>query len=160
MGIVQDYARATHSSSLQDDELHHDTEKLAAVALSSKLGSLLFRIKYAGDEMSLIPLMEIWRKMVSEKAKRHKWAEVAEEVADISLWHWIEDVCRECNGLGHPKMPKAPTLEAMTCQTCGGSGKKTLKCDTEIRDYVLDCVADLNDLSGRAARESQYKLGT
>ncbi len=159
MSIVQRYVKATNSSSLADDELHHDTEALAAMALASNIGSLLFRIKYAGDQMSLKPLLIIWRIKIADRAKHRGWSGISEEVADISLWHWMEDFCPECNGLGHPKMPKAPTLEAMTCPACNGTGKKKLKCHAEIYDHVMDVVAWLDRLTAEAASNFRYKLG-
>lgn len=159
MSIVQRYVKSTNSSSLADDELHHDTEALAAMALASNIGSLLFRLKYAGDQMSLKPLLFIWRVKIAGKAKNHGWSGIAEEVADISLWHWLEDFCPECNGLGHPKMPKAPTLEAMTCPACNGTGKKKLHCHAEIYDHVMDSVAWIEEICGLAAKESRIKLG-
>jgi hypothetical protein len=73
MGIIQSYCSATLSTNLRDDEFHHSTEKLAAVAMSRQLGNLLFRVKYANDATTYNTLLEAWKTRVATKAKLRQW---------------------------------------------------------------------------------------
>ena len=155
---ILQYASAVNSSNLADDETHHTLDVLAAVALTSALGSLLYRVKYANDEISLKPLMLIWREMVEVRARRGKWLHVADQVADISMWHWVDEICQECKGRGHPVVINTPTLEAATCQCCQGTGRKKLACDAEILEMVRDCVETLNRMANEAGRKAHNKL--
>lgn len=158
MNVIQKYARAVNSSNLADNELHHETDVLAAMALSSAIGSILHRVKYANDEMSLKPLMLIWREMVLVRAKRGKWLHVAEEVADISLWHWIEEICHTCHGRKFEEIPNTPSLAAIVCPDCSGSGKRKLACDAEIRDFVLDSIQCLESMAREVGCKAHKKL--
>ncbi len=158
MNIIQQYARSVNSKSLQDDSTHHHTDALAAVALSSKFGSILYRVKFAADQHSLVPLLEIWRNIVKKRAERDGFAHLAEEVADISLWAWMDDICPACHGRGHPVITGTPTLEAMPCPACNGSGRKPLQCDSEIKEWVRDCMARLEEMASDAARKARFKL--
>jgi len=158
MKTVLQYARSVNSSNLVDDETHHNLDILAAVALTSALGGLLFRVKYSGDEMSLKPLMLIWREMVLIRAKRGKWLHVAEEVADISMWAWIDEICHTCKGRKFEEIPNTPSLAAIVCPDCGGTGKRKLACDAEIRDFVLDSIQCLESMAREAGSIAHKKL--
>jgi hypothetical protein len=155
---VEKYAGSVNTSCLTSDETHHQTDILAAVALSSKLGSLLCRVKYAGDQFSLVPMLEAWRAIVSKKAKNRGWANVSDEVADISLWFWIDDVCQTCHGRKYQVIPGTPTLSAEQCPTCQATGKNKLQCDQEIKEYVLDAIQSLETLAIDAGRLANKKL--
>lgn len=158
MFIIKKYAASVNSCCLTDDEHHHQTDALAAVALSSKLGSLLYRAKWCGDQFSVLPLLEIWRGMVLHRAKRGNWPDVAEEVADISLWYWLENTCNTCKGRGHPIVPDTPNLQAIQCECCSGTGRKKLQCHAEIKDHVLDSVQVLEQMARDAGRMAAKKL--
>lgn len=156
---IQKYARAVNSSSLADNELHHETDILAAMALSSKFGSLLLRAKYSGDQHSILPLLEVWREIVVVRSKRGKWAHLALASADISLWAWLDDICHICSGRGYPIEINTPTLKAATCQECNGTGRKPLQVDAEIKDYVLDCIQSLESMACEAGAKAMKKIG-
>lgn len=158
MKIIERYAGAVNTSDLRDDERHHQTDILAAVALSSKLGSLLHRAKNANDQYSIIPLLELWRAACKRRAKEDKWKKVAEEVADISLWYWLDDLCQVCKGRGHPVIIDTPTLEAATCQDCHGTGRKKLQCSENIKGLVLDGVQILDRMANEAGCKAAKKL--
>lgn len=160
MSIVQWYARSIRSKSLQDDPTHHNTDVLAAVALSSKLGSSLYRVKYGLCRESVASLYVDWLVLIRKRAKRDNWERHAEEVAAQSLKHWAHDICQSCNGLGHPVIADTPTLSGETCQSCNGTGKTKPSCDPKILCYVLDAVNRLNDLVSNAARAAKKKLDT
>jgi len=156
MKAIIRYAKATNSSNLKDDELNHQTDILAAVALTTRLGSSLFRVKYSGQRADLL---DDWRAIVLKRSLKQGWAEKAQEVADMSLFYWLDDVCETCHGREHPKIPNAPILEIIVCPTCQGSGKKVLICDDKIKDYIRDSIESLDSMCREAAYKANRKLG-
>ena len=110
------------------------------------------------EEVSIKPLISVWRAMVKKRAKRKGWDNVSDEVADISLWHWLEDKCSLCHGRGHPVVIDTPTLAAATCPSCNGTGKKQLNCSQDIKGYVQDSIQSLEALSNEASRMASDKL--
>lgn len=160
MGIIEKYSRATQSSNLRSDEHHHDVDKLAAVALSSEFGSLLFRVKYANDAGSFPRLKEEWRWYVKKRAALAGWPiHVKEEaVADSALFHWLNDLCPACGGKGFKKMAFADILSDEPCEHCEGSGKKSVKCEPRIHKYVEEMVSALEGMTIVAGGKAVAKL--
>ncbi|MBV8666716.1 MAG: hypothetical protein JO269_09550 [Burkholderiaceae bacterium] len=165
MGIIGKYARATQSSNLMDDELHHNTEPLAAVALSggadiNAIGNLLFRVKYANDATSYNHLLESWIKIVAGKAVTRKWPShiLAPIVAKVSLDHFLNDVCPACSGKGHLPIFGAPILSDDPCRVCDGRGTLKVSADRRCIKQVEDMVETLNDFVRMAAGNAMRKL--
>ena len=158
MKVIEKYAGAVNSTNLKDDEHHHNTDVLAAVALTTRLGSNLLRAKYAGIEASTKPLMDDWKCIILKRAIREGWTQFAEEVALISLWYWLEPICETCKGREHPKIPNTPMLEMIVCPTCGGTGRKPLECVAEIQLFVRDGVEQLESMCREAASKANHKL--
>jgi len=155
---IKSYSQAVNSSNLIDNTIKQDTAILAAVALSSELGSMLFRAKYAGDEHSVMMLMDAWRIKVSAVAKKRRFLEKANEVADTSLRYWLQGVCRVCDGRTAPKIDNTPMLADLVCPACGGSGQARLKCDESIKDHVRDAIETLNQMEREAGGAAIRKL--
>lgn len=157
-GIAQKYSNAVNSSCLTDDERHHSTDALAAVALSSEFGSLLFRTKYADDKWSIPELIRVWRLKIAQKAEKRGWPQHARVIADESLNYWLDNICRVCDGKGHPKVITAPTLEACVCQACNGTARRPLSVDPAIRDHVRDALQQLESMEREAGSAALKKL--
>lgn len=145
MSLAERYARATRSGNLRNDELHVTPEVLMAMALSSRFGGLLARVKYANDAASYRQLLHQWTWIVSAKAVRRNWPEhiPVDKVAFLSLRRWIDSVCPACTGHGKVKVLGAPVLSERDCPLCQGSGQTELRCDARMRDYVLDMIEEL-----------------
>lgn len=158
MQIVQRYATAAVSSNLKNDEHHTATDVLAAVALSSDIGHLLFRLKYCNDRSVYGRLLDAWVAKIGKKAARRGWLHNAERVAVAALQHWINDVCPSCSGRGHKKMPDAPMLCDEACELCNGSGKRALRCDDDIVELVKDSLQMLDSLTYEAGGNAMRKL--
>lgn len=158
MKIAEQYTRSVNSSSLADDDRHHNTDALAAVALSSDIGSALFRVKYALDKTSLPELILIWRGKVAKKAKERGWSQHARVVADESLLYWMDDRCKICEGRGAPKIIHSPILEDCVCSACNGTTKRKLVVGAEIKDYVLDALEQLSSMEREAGARAMRKL--
>ena len=60
MNVIEKDTRATSASNLRDDAHHHQTEVLAAAALSGGIGTLLFRAKWGGDASTIPARRERW----------------------------------------------------------------------------------------------------
>lgn len=160
MGIIERYSRATQSSNLRSDEHHHDTDKLAAVALSSEFGSMLFRVKYANDATSYRRLGDEWRWYVKKRAALAGWPERINDaqVADESLAYWLNDLCPVCNGKGFKKMEFVDVLSDDACNHCEGSGKKSIEANRHIKRYVEEMVTALEGMTIRAGSQAMSKL--
>lgn len=159
------YSRAVGSGNLRDDPQHFDTAVLAAVALSSSYGGLLFRAKYFNDASSYRRLLAQWTWIVSTKAQRRDWPVhiPIDKVARVSLKMWIYDGCPACTGRRKETIFNTPSLSAKDCTLCGGTGKVELRCHPAIRDYVRDMIdelfADEYKAGSRGARKLQSNDG-
>lgn len=158
--IAQQYARATQSSNLKSDELHFDTDKLAAVALSGHLGSMLFRVRYANDAGSYVGLAEAWEWEVKKIAAFDHWPEHIREatVAKAALKYWLNDLCPSCGGKCLKKHEFVDSLSDDACELCEGTGKRPLEVEPRIYRYVNEMVGQLDALAIRAAGVAMKKL--
>jgi hypothetical protein len=160
MSLAERYARATQSGNLRNDELHVTTDVLMAMALSSNFGSLLVRVKYANDATLYRRLLDQWTWIVSNKALRRTWPDhiPVDKVAFLSLRRWLNSVCPACTGHGKVKELGAPVLSERDCPLCQGKGETELRCDSRVRDYVLDMVEELELDVLRAVQRAKKKL--
>lgn len=160
MGIAEKYSRSINSSDLRSDEHHFDTDNLAAVALSSELGNVLFRVKYGNDATTYNTLLMAWKDKVAKKADLRQWPRhiTARKVAEISLSYWLNDVCEVCEGRGYDTLPNSPVLSDEVCKCCKGEKKRPLIVEHRFRDYVLDMLEDLEEMARYSAGEAMRKL--
>lgn len=158
--LAERYVRAIGSGNLRSDELHHDTDVLAAMALSSTFGGLLFRAKYFNDPSSYRSLLAQWTWIVSTKAGRRNWPVhiPIDKVAYLSLTRWMNSVCPACTGRKQETIFNTPALSAKNCALCDGSGESPLRCNAAIKDYVLDMVEELYADERRAGARAKKKL--
>ncbi|MGI4936305.1 MAG: hypothetical protein ACRYF5_06105, partial [Janthinobacterium lividum] len=155
MGIIESYSKAAQSSNLKDDEFHHATEKLAAVALIGRpgqdgagdalrrMGALMFRVKYSNDATSYPQLLAEWTQVVKSKASSRKWpADISpKKIARLSLQYWQNDICTVCGGMGHLPVLHVPNvLSDDPCKACNGTTKKPITAQHNLIQYVTDMV--------------------
>lgn len=157
--IRKRYASDCSSSNLKDDERNHNTDTLHAVALGAdEFGAMLLRAKHA--KWLSGRLRDDWRERVAKKAKHKGWSNVAEEVADISLWHFMDDnICEVCHGRGSATIVGSPVLSDVVCGACTGTGKKPFTFDTEIKAFILESISRLNSIERAAASAASQKIG-
>lgn len=160
MSLAQRYARAAISGNLKNDELHFDTDVLAAMALSSHFGSLAARVKYCNDGASYRRLLETWTAIVAAKGGHRAWPANVDKtrVAYLSLRRWLSAVCPACSGLQRVKLLGAPVLSERECPACLGTGEIPLRCPPVLRDFVLDMVEELDGAVRRSAARASKKL--
>jgi hypothetical protein len=158
--LAQRYVKAVGSGNLHSDEHHFDTDVLAAVALSSGFGGLLFRAKYFNDAASYRRLLDQWTWIVSTKAARRAWPEhiPVDQVAYLSLKRWMSSVCPACTGRRQETIFNTPSLSSRNCRLCDGSGELPLRCASHIKDYVLDMIEELTADERKAGTRAARKL--
>lgn len=160
MTLAQRYVKAVGSGNLRSDERHFDTDVLAAVALSTSFGGLLFRVKYFNDAASYRRLLALWTWIVSTKAQRRSWPEhiPINKVAYLSLTRWISSVCPACTGRKQETIFNTPSLSAQDCRLCNGTGQIELRCNPAVRDFVLDMTEELFADEFKAGSRAKQKL--
>lgn len=100
-----------------DDAPERDTPvtRIAAFSRAPRLGTLLWRLKYANDAAAHKPAMLI----IASKLPRHMTQTFRQKVATAALREWLHDSCRVCNGA---RELVTETLR-IACTGCGGHGK-------------------------------------
>jgi hypothetical protein len=169
MPFAERYLNALNSSNLQDDELHKQTEILAAAALADLsggsgvvFGSMLSRVKY-GDGIShktfeagnhnLAVLLKVWTQAVVEKGSARKWIKIKQtwdihaaygiykKIALHSLAHWLGGECEQCNGT------KISTSSGRACTHCAETpGREPIKGGALEAGYIRDMISELEGL--------------
>jgi hypothetical protein len=167
MPFAERYLNALNSSNLQDDELHKQTEALAAAALAdlaggngSIFGSMLTRAKFTSGAKKafdsgaadLAPLLRTWKGVVAKRgldrgwfpAPRTEWDANAihkrfAQIAEQSLAHWLDGHCEACNG-------SAVNDRGLACKPCNGSGKGEIPGDNTVAERTRDMVSELDGL--------------
>lgn len=159
--FAQRYARAVASGNLINDAHHFDTDVLAAMALSSTYGGLLFRVKFQIDQSSYHKLLEQWTWIVSTKAVRRGWPDniPVDKIAFLSLTRWINSVCPACTGRQQQTIFNTSGLSDKKCHLCNGSGEAPLRCNSALRNYILDMTEELHADTRRAGARAKKKLG-
>lgn len=171
MRFAEQYAHSVNASGLIDDELHRNTEPLAASAMAdmslNALGPLLHRAKYCNNvrktfevgSSNLAQLLRAWCKIVAAKGQARQWVRIRAEwdiataprlykrVAEESLAHWLDGNCGDCKGSG-------VTANRCLCPMCKGSGDAVIEAGY-IGDKIRDMVGELEELAqshgGRAS---------
>ncbi len=157
---AQIYARSAHSHNLKSDATHHDTDMLAAIALTSELGSLLFSVKYANQVANYGSLLRGWEGQVKIKATHAKWPNHVNQlvVAKSSLDYWLNDICPCCEGRGKARMPFVDHFSDSACELCDGSGKKPVPVNRHIYAYVGRMIQELEEMTRKAGDDAVRKL--
>ena len=159
--IKERYASTTLSSNLKDDAEHHNTDILIAIALSSDIAYLIFRVKYANDLSSYPQLRTLWEDKVRLKADLRHWPTNVkpERVAKITLEYFLANICDKCDALGYIKHESSPTLTATACPCCDGAKIKPFVCERDIRKYALDVLDELHQCEPNSEDRARKKLG-
>lgn len=92
---------------------------MGMVAQTNDLGLALWRVKYGGAMRELRGLAQ----QLVALMERHQ--RDTAEVARV-LEHWLDGVCKACNGRGYEVMAGTPVLSDVHCPACQGSGKVEL----------------------------------
>jgi hypothetical protein len=176
--FVEKYLKSLNTSDLRDDELHHQTDALAAAALADLsggsgdlFGSLLARTKYAdgthhktfeAGNHNLAVLLRAWTKLVTQKGLDRQWLKIKhewdikaaygiyEKIARVSLAHWLQGECEVCNGT------KIAAGRACTC--CAGTGRQPIAGGALEVERVKDMISELEGLYQAHGARAAVKL--
>jgi len=79
-----------------------------------------------------------------------------EAVALAVVSHWLDNICRHCEGRGKRRIEDTPALSAINCKHCRGTGRIDLthgSAGRRIEGYIADCVGDWATRTKRMLRE-------
>lgn len=165
--FAEKYLAAINTTDLRDDELHHQTETLAAAALADLsggsgvvFGSMLARVKYAdpvqhkifeSGNHSLAVLLKVWKQAVAKWGRERGWfpeprtewdasavVRRYHQIAEQSLAHWLGGNCETCGG-------SALSPLGLTCKACAGTGRAPIVGDNTVADRTRDMVSELEN---------------
>jgi hypothetical protein len=152
---------ARYSRTMQSNDLRGtDRDVLAAMALSSDFGTLIFRVKYANQASSYADLLVKWEWHTKKCASLSRWPlNISDEtVARLSLDYWLNDLCLLCQGRGKDRIPFADIYSDNECPVCNGTGKKKIECNRHLTAYVAQMVDILEQLAVQAGDAAMKKL--
>ena len=82
--------------------------------------------------------------LAAVSAQAHSWGiDRPEAVALAVVSHWLDDVCRHCEGRGKERILDTPALSSKNCKHCRGTGKIDLthgSAGRRMASYIGDCV--------------------
>lgn len=178
--FAEKYLQALNTSDLRDDELHRQTEALAAAALADLsggsgqvFGSLLARAKYAdgichktfeAGNHNLAVLLKVWKRAVAKRSTERGWFPTPrtewdanavfkrlDQIAEQSLAHWLGGNCESCGGTTLSPL-------GLACKACNGTGTAPILGDNLVADRTRDMVSELEGLSQSHAARAGAKL--
>ncbi len=109
----------------------------------------------AGSEASAFrSLLQDWCEIVAKKGRERHWIKPADwpkighlapamykRVAEYSLAHYLDDICKACNGTGSKE--GRPTMRS--CPTCNGSRRVPVTAIAGLSDYEVRLVGQMVD---------------
>lgn len=169
--VFDRYIQATQSSNLTlKPNSQTDVDVLLAAGLTSSENSQMalalrfFRMKFTGDTAPFNELSTIaghWLHHASRRRSNRCLSRAQSiDVASKTLFWWLNPSCRDCNGLGHPKLQSNLLNYAHNCPSCNGTGKYPL---TKIAplgtaQQAHDLIDHLNSQCDTALRHMKRRL--
>lgn len=92
------------------------TDRIAALALSCRLGAALWRLRAVPDRATMREAVQVLAGMIRVN-KVHRESIV--NVAAVALDEWLNEKCPKCNGRGHVVSGSGV---AHNCGACAGTG--------------------------------------
>ncbi len=114
MNFKEPVAAALHSNLDGDDLKERPVDRLASFAKADRLGTLLWRLKYANDATCYTPALFLLVKEM--EAERKDNFHFRQNCAKIALDEWLADKCISCLGSGEVMQESLP----VPCPVCGG----------------------------------------
>lgn len=160
-GIEEQYSQATTSSNLRvEADRRSAADVLIASGMSnSRMGAALMRLRaeYGSDSVPRRHATETDHRLMMGKlktlpavldavaAQAHDWGiERPHVVALAVVSHWLDNICRHCEGRGKEKIKDTPTLSGKNCKHCRGTGRTDLthgSAGRRMSGYISDCVS-------------------
>ena len=158
-GVEEQYGHACTSSNLRcEADKRGATDVLIASGMSnSRIGGALMRLRteYGSDSvprrsatatdhrllMARLKTLPTVLAAVTAQAK-HWGIDRPEAVAMAVVSHWLDNVCRHCEGRGKKRIEGTPALSAINCRHCHG-GRVDLShgsAGRRIEGFISDCL--------------------
>lgn len=159
-GIEEQYSQATASSNLRvEAEKRSPADVLIASGMSnSAMGGALMRLRaeYGSDsvprrnasqtdhrlmmgKLKTLPLV-----LAAVSARAHHWGiDRPQSVALAVVSHWLDNICRHCEGRRKEKIKDSPATSNVNCKHCRGTGRIDLShgsAGRQMDGYIADCV--------------------
>lgn len=113
--IREAVASALHSGLKDSSERETPVDRLRAFSAGgSRLGTLLWRLKYANDQMSY----KAAALLISRELPRNVYGNTRRKIAEWALYEWCFPMCRTC--LGAKEVLAGELM--IQCRTCEGRG--------------------------------------
>ena len=161
-GIEEQYGQACTSSNLRvEADRRSAADVLIASGMSnSRLGGALMRLRaeYGSDSvprrnasatdhrLMMGRLKTLPAVLSAVAAQAHGWGiERPEAVALAVVSHWLDNICRHCEGRGKEKIKDTPTLSGKNCKHCRGTGRIDLthgSAGRRMDGFIAACVGD------------------
>lgn len=159
-GIEEQYSQACTSSNLRV-EVHKRSaaDVLIASGMSnSRLGGALMRLRaeYSSDSvprrsasatdhrLMMGRLKTLPAVLGAVTAQAHGWGiDRPEAVALAVVSHWLDNICRHCEGRGKEKIKDTPTLSGKNCKHCRGTGRIDLthgSAGRKVEEFINRCI--------------------
>lgn len=161
MTFVTRYLASLNATNLMNDDRHHHTDALAAMAMTGRIGSRLFRVRYDNDAEAYARLLDDWIEIVRFRAVLQNWpaASPPAKVAKRALDHWMFDVCPTCTGRAFEPLPGNPrVLSDRPCPACHGTGRSEVVIYSPFHRNVAEMVDYLQDLHMQANADAAKRL--
>ncbi len=120
-----------------------DVDVLRAMGMAAQrqpLGVSLWRLRYSRARSELATVLE----GLTAWACRNG---TDPELVPPVLAHWLQDVCRVCEGRGYAVVDGTPMLSDVPCGACGGSGRAPLPVAGAQAAALLEHIASLERLA-------------
>ena len=172
-GIEEQYSQACTSSNLRvEADRRSPADVLIASGMSnSRLGGALMRLRaeYGSDSvprrnasatdhrLMMSRLKTLPAVLGAVAAQAHSWGiDRPEAVALAVVSHWLDNICRHCEGRGKEKIKDTPTLSGKNCKHCRGTGRIDLthgSAGRRMDGFISACVGDWAVRTKRLLRE-------
>ena len=172
-GIEEQYSQACTSSNLRvEADKRSPADVLIASGMSnSRIGGALMRLRteYGADSVPRRHATETDHRLMMARLKtlptvlaavtaqaQHWGIDRPEAVALTVVSHWLDNVCRHCEGRGKQRVKDTPMLSAVNCKHCGGKGKIELthgSAGRRIEGFISDCINDWSVRTKKLLRE-------
>jgi hypothetical protein len=158
--IEEQYSQACTSSNLRvQAEKRSSADVLIASGMSnSRIGGALMRLRseYGSDSvprrnasatdhrlmMGRLKTLPAVLQAVTSQA--HRWGiDRPEAVALAVVSHWLDNICRHCEGRGKERIKDTPTLSGKNCKHCRGTGRIDLthgSAGRRVEGFIEDCI--------------------
>ena len=160
VGVEEHYSQACTSSNLRvEADRRSPADVLIASGMSnSRLGGALMRLRaeYGSDSvprrnasatdhrLMMSRLKTLPAVLGAVAAQAHSWGiDRPEAVALAVVSHWLDNLCRHCEGRGKQRVKDTPMLSAVNCKHCKGMGRIDLthgSAGRRMDGFIADCI--------------------